>query len=71
MYGTHNLRVVDLSILPLHINAPTQGTFCLPLSTLSHETVLILDRRRVLVYVYAMAEQGEGNIWQSVSPIKT
>ncbi|KAI0246784.1 hypothetical protein BJV78DRAFT_1286116 [Lactifluus subvellereus] len=23
-YGTHNLRVVDLSILPLHIGAPTQ-----------------------------------------------
>ncbi|KAH9991497.1 GMC oxidoreductase-domain-containing protein [Russula vinacea] len=24
VYGTHNLRVVDLSILPLHIGAPTQ-----------------------------------------------
>ena len=30
VYGTHNLRVVDLSILPLHIGAPTQGT-ALPL----------------------------------------
>jgi hypothetical protein len=26
VYGTHNLRVVDLSILPLHIGAPTQST---------------------------------------------
>ncbi|KAI0278556.1 GMC oxidoreductase [Russula aff. rugulosa BPL654] len=25
VYGTHNLRVVDLSILPLHIGAPTQA----------------------------------------------
>ena len=29
VYGTENVRVVDLSIMPLHIAAHTQGGYCL------------------------------------------
>ena len=37
VYGTKNIRVVDLSIVPLHVAAHTQGKLRWPLWMKDHE----------------------------------
>ncbi|KAI0069141.1 GMC oxidoreductase [Artomyces pyxidatus] len=58
VYGTANVRVVDLSILPLHIGAPTQSA-CVPLSSAIKisEAMLTCNCGERAAYVYGMAEQ--------------
>ena len=51
VYGTKNLRVIDLSILPLEVSANTQCR------STSASSCLVADRLCIAV-VYGIAEQG-------------
>ena len=51
VYGTKNLRVVDLSIVPLLVAAHTQGLYC----TVQHGEQLLMH---FTALVYGIAEQG-------------
>lgn len=51
VYGTTNIRVIDLSIIPLHIAAHTQGQHNLPEC---FQTSLLIN---LIAIVYAIAEQ--------------
>lgn len=53
VYGTTNLRVVDLSIVPLHIATPTQST-----SQFVGVCALCLSCT-IVALAYSIAEQGE------------
>lgn len=55
VYGTTNLRVVDLSIVPLHFAAHSQGKRCAHIALIAHG----FDYVAMLATVYVIAEQGE------------
>ena len=55
VYGTTNIRVVDLSIIPVHIAAHTQGK-CSARFALLYKTNL---RSLSVAVVYGIAEYGE------------
>ena len=54
VYGTANVRVVDLSIVPLHIAAHTQGKQCIHVSLITYGIDVAM-----LATVYVIAEQGK------------